>query len=442
MLRHFSFLILGILFSNFGYAQQYHNPLSAFGFGEFLDNTQTAVSSTGWNRATFNDLYHINLSNPASYAYLQSTTFEIGLYAKRNNFINNSGNYKSWQGNINSISLAFPMFSPYNEILERKERKFKWGMGFGISPFSKMEYNYQLNYEDPQFGNYSQTHSGKGGFYELNWNNGISYKNYVLGVGVNYLFGRSTRQSLLYFTDLIKENAYNFDYQNETFLNGLNLNISGQYNLVLNPKTNGKNTETERIKKIVLGAYYKPGFQVRAKETSALYSTAPVTSITDTIFQNSDIVTKGKFYSEYGAGAQYAFGYKYKLNVNYSAQQFDNATLLNFKEIYKNSSTVSIGGEYCPDATSYVSFFKRVKYRAGFRTGTQPLVLDGKQTTITSGIIGLGLPVFVNRQISFVNIGFELGQHIYGKGYKEKYFNISASFNINDDYWFLKRKFD
>ena len=442
MLRHTFLFTLLYFCAQIVSAQQYHNPLSAFGFGEFLDNTQAAVASTGWNRSTFNDYYHVNMSNPASYAYLQSTTFEIGVNARRVNFTNGVNKNTAWQGNINSISLAFPMFSPFNEVLDRKERDFKWGMGFGLSPFSKMDFNYQLDYEDPQFGNYAQIHSGKGGFYELHWNNGLSYKNFVLGLGVNYLFGKSTRQSVLYFSDLVRENAYNYDFQNETYLNGFNFNLAANYNLILNPITDGKRTDADRVKKFVFGAYIKPGFQVRARENKSLYSSAPITNTTDTIYIQDDVKSKGKFYGEYGAGIQYAVGHKYRVNVNYSALQFDDANLLNFKDIYNNASTITLGGEYSPDPTSYVSFFRRVKYRAGFRTGTQPLVLDGKQTTITSGIIGLGLPVFVNRQISFVNLGFELGQRKYGKGYEEKYFNISAGFNINDDYWFLKRKFD
>lgn len=438
-------LFYTLLFSIFSVhlsGQQTHNPLSSLGFGEFLDNTQTAVASTGWNKAVFNEYYHVNLSNPVSYGYLQSTSFELGVYGKFNTYTNNSSSYKAWQGNINSISLAFPMLSPYNELLDRKDRKFKWGMGFGLSPFSSIDYNYQLDYQDVTVGSYYQQHQGKGGYYKLHWNNGFLYKKFGVGLGLDYLFGNSTRNSILYFKDLVADNVFNYIYKNQTYLNGLQFNLGANYTYELNPMTAGKRTDPERLKKLVFGVYYQPATNIKARQTASLYSNAPAVGVTDTIYEIENQVLKGKFYSEYGAGIQYRSGENLKLNINYSANQFDKATILDFNKSYRNAAIFSVGGEYCPDPGSYVSFFRRVKYRAGFRTGTLPLLLDDIQTTVTSGIIGFGLPVFVNRQISHVNIGAEFGKKSYGAGFTESFINISLGLNINDDYWFLKRKFD
>ena len=109
---------------------------------------------------------------------------------------------------------------------------------------------------------------------------------------------------------------------------------------------------------------------------------------------------------------------------------------------YKNSGVFKVGGEWCPEPNSYTSFLKRSKYRAGFRTGTMPLTIDGSQAKVVSGTIGFGFPVFVNRQISHVNIGLEMGKKTYGSSFSEQFYKLQIGFNLNDDLWFLKRKFE
>lgn len=423
-------------------AQQFHNPLSTFGFGEFLDNTQASVAATGWNQSVFNDNRQINLTNPASYSFLQSTSFELGLNAQQSKLINSTGSEKSWSGNINSLSLAFPMFSPLNEALDRKKRILHWGMGIGLSPFARTDFNYQIHYSDSEVGAVYQQHDGKGGYYKLHWNNGLNYKGLSLGIGAEYLFGKVSKNSILTFFDISQEYAYNNNYLTDISLNGFLFNFAGMYSFKLNPNTNGKVTDPSKLKQITIGGYFKPAGKIKATETKSLYSSVPHIGTIDTLYNEVASVSHGKFIMENGFGIQYRNGEKVKLNANYTGISLNNTTLLDYKNTYSNSSLYSFGAEYCPDATSLFSFFKRVKYRAGFRVGTQPLTIDGQNTKLIAGIIGIGVPVYVNRQISFLNLGLEMGKKEFGRGYSDQYFNISLAINLNDDYWFMKRKYN
>jgi hypothetical protein len=423
-------------------AQQSHDPLSSFGFGEFLDNTQSAVAATGWNQSVFNDYRHVNLTNAASYASLQSTTFELGLYAQRNLLANSTQQIQSWKGNVNSVSLAFPMFSPLNEALDRKKRILKWGMGIGLSQFARTDFNYRLDYKDTDAGAIYQQHDGNGGYYKIHWNNGLNYKGLTLGVGAAYLFGKVTKNSTLTFLDISQEYTYNTNFITDVALNGFIFNFSGMYSFKLNPMTNGKETDPSKLKKITIGAYLNPATNIKARQTKSLYSTVPFFGTTDTLYNEVETDSRGKFIMENGFGIQYNVGEKLELNANYAGISFNNTSLLDYKNAYTNSALYSFGAEFSPNPYSLFSFFKRVKYRAGFRTGTQPLTIDGTQTRLTAGIVGIGVPVYVNRQISFINLGVEAGKKEYGRGYSDKYINISLSLNLNDDYWFMKRKYN
>lgn len=425
-------------------AQQLHNPISNFGFGDFLDNEQTMVNTTGWANNTFSDRYHVNFSNAASYANLQSTSFEIGINAKNTTLSNGISDYKYWSGQLSHLSLAFPVFSPYNELLEKKDRKVHWGMGIALSPYSQVSYNYQFITEDPTVGKVLNGQSGSGGTYKLAYNNGISYKNFSFGIGAQYIFGKIERSRLLSFNDFATSFANVTSLESEIYAKGLLLNFSGMYHHVFNPMTNGKKTDYDKEKKLTIGASFQPMAKMQSSISSVdyVYSSQLGTGITDTIRTLNSNRSSNKFNSTYGMGVSYQNGAKWKINLNYDAALFENYAVKGLEADYKNTGVIKLGGEWCPEPNSYGSFLKRSKYRLAFKTGTLPLNINDKQATVVAGTLGYGFPVFVNRQISHVNIGIEAGKKTYGNNFDEKYIKLQVGFNLNDDLWFLKRKFD
>lgn len=445
MLRRLSTLFLLVAATlQHGLTQQLHNPVSNYGMGDFLDNDQTAVISTGWADQTFYDRYHTNFNNAASYSHLQSTSFEVGINAKNSILSSGNSDYRFWSGQLSHLALAFPVFSPYNELLEKRNKKLHWGMGFALRPYTQVSYNYQFSTEDPAVGKVTNYHSGTGGTYKLYYNNGVSFKNISLGVSAQYIFGKVLRSREISFTDYASYFGNLTSLKNEVYVKGFQFNFSGMYNYILNPTINGKKTDYDKQKRLTIGASFQPMSKLQSSVNSInyVYSSQLGTSVTDTLGSSSTLKSKNKYNAAYGAGLSYQHGAKWQVNINYDAQLFDQYAVTGLEANYKNSGILKIGGEWCPEPNSYSSFFKRSKYRVGFRTGTMPLDLNGEQATVTSAVLGYGFPIFVNRQISHVNIALEGGQKTYGADFKEKYIRVQLGFNLNDDLWFLKRKFD
>jgi len=81
-------------------------------------------------------------------------------------------------------------------------------------------------------------------------------------------------------------------------------------------------------------------------------------------------------------------------------------------------------------------------YRGGLRFGTDPRSINGSQIKQFSLNAGIGLPVVVSRQLSFINLGLNyrrLGGNI---PIKEGLFGFNVGVTLNNNLWFLKRKFD
>lgn len=425
-------------------AQQTHNPVSNSGIGEFLDTDQTVVSTQGYNSNVFNDFYHINLNNPASYSYLRSTSFEFGISARKSNWTNDNGSYQYWSGQLDNISLAFPVFSPYNDLMEKRDRKIYWGMGFGLTPYTQISYNYQFTTDEPGVGSTRYGQGGRGGTYKFIWNNGLSFKNISLGVGAQYLFGKIEKRKEIDFSDYTDLYNYISAIDNDFYLSGLQWNLAANYQYTFNPITDGKPTDVFKKKQLTFGATFQPLSQIKSSKdgVSYTYNTQTGTAFGDTISFTQGAESKHKFSTAYGAGIQYAHGSAWKINANYDATDFSNYEIEGLEADYRKSGLLKLGVEICPDANSYGSFFKRVKYRAGFKSGTLPTTFQNEQTAILAGTVGIGMPLFVNRQISHINIGVEMGRKSFGNQYQENYFRVSCAFNLNDDYWFLKRRFN
>ena len=426
------------------HAQQLHNPISNFGMGDFLDNEQTMVNTTGYANNTFNDRYNVNFSNAASYSFLQSTTFEIGVNAKNTTLSSGNSDYKYWSGQLSHLSLAFPIFSPYNELLEKRDRKIHWGMGLALSPYSQVSYNYQFTTQDPLVGKVLNGQAGSGGTYRLAYNNGVSYKNFSFGIGAQYIFGKIERKREIAFTDYNASFANITALESEVYAKGFLFNFSGMYTHLFNPITNGKKTDYDKEKKLTFGASFQPMAKLQSNISGVdyVYSTQLGTGLTDTIRTQISEKSKNKYNSAYGFGASYQNGSKWKINVNYDGMIFDDYAVSGLLADYRNTGVFKVGGEWCPEPNSYGSFLKRSKYRLGFKSGTLPLTINDKQATMIAGTLGYGFPIFVNRQISHVNIGLEAGRKTYGNDFEEKYIKLQLGFNLNDDLWFLKRKFD
>ncbi|MEZ4906735.1 MAG: hypothetical protein R2771_03615 [Saprospiraceae bacterium] len=104
--------IFVILFVYFSYSQPKDNsPYSRFGLGDVADNEFTFVRSTGLGNSMYS-YNQINIINQTSYGYLGTTIFDMGFYAKNSSFSSENSSDNVFSGNLDYISLAFPLINP------------------------------------------------------------------------------------------------------------------------------------------------------------------------------------------------------------------------------------------------------------------------------------------------------------------------------------------
>jgi len=107
---------------------------------------------------------------------------------------------------------------------------------------------------------------------------------------------------------------------------------------------------------------------------------------------------------------------------------------------YANGNRLSLGGFYLPDYSSFTSYWKRIVYRAGFRSEDTGVLFNNQPLEETGISFGVSLPM---AGYSNANIGLEFGK----RGSKdnglieESYWNLIIGLSLND-IWFIKRKFN
>jgi hypothetical protein len=111
-----------------------------------------------------------------------------------------------------------------------------------------------------------------------------------------------------------------------------------------------------------------------------------------------------------------------------------------------NTWQLRLGAQLTPNPLSTESYWNRVNYRAGFYTGKNYAVPDGKDLPVIGFTLGAGLPVrkfrSYDNQFTIINTAFEVGK----RGNKdnnitETFFRLSFGLSLSD-IWFIKRRYD
>jgi len=220
--------------------------------------------------------------------------------------------------------------------------------------------------------------------------------------------------------------------------------LSGGAQYVLDLKNTGKEGESKASgNKLVIGAYGNVGsnlkFNVSQLHTST-NSSYPISAI-DTLVYSQDEIIESNLPASYTVGLMYHKNSKLKLGFDFSQTFWSEFVNPLRDENLSDANRINGGIEYTPDANSYNSYGKRVRYRAGFVIENDYRVIDTNLRNI--GItLGVGLPIRLPRQqVSAVNLSLELGQFGNPDQIMENYAKLNIGFTLNDNLWFFKRKF-
>jgi len=395
--------------------------------------------------SSFADEFNINIVNPASYARLKTTSFDIGMYAKSAKLTDNSGQSSSqWSGNLEYISLAFPLYNPLNALLEREQKDLQLGMAFTLMPNTTVSYDLSSTEDIEGINSITRNFSGSGGTYKFYWGNAIAYKNISFGANLGYAFGNIEYERNVVFNELIA--PYSSVFTRDFSINGFIWKLGAQYTLKLN-EAEWKEARNIPLKKIVFGIHGKS--KTSMTTTSNFFDrSVQVLGISaadvyiDTIAFEKAVPGNGKLPGIFGVGATYHSGNKFSLGVDFQQTSWSKYENEANPENLNNTYRVSLGGHLRPNAKAFGSYFKRAIYRYGLYYQTDPREIDNKALTNVGVTLGMGLPFIYKRKISHANIGVNFGRRGQSSVLTENFARILVSFTFNDDEWFIKRKYN
>ncbi|MEM7102016.1 MAG: hypothetical protein AAF502_02720 [Bacteroidota bacterium] len=420
---------------------QDNSPYSRYGIGNLLPQYFAPQGAMGGISTAYNSFYHLNPSNPASYAALSYTAFEAGLYYKFTNVNSEAGSVNTNTGNLSYIALGFPIFNPLNRATLAKDKPVDWGMSFGLKPFSQVAYDIAQTGEIDSIGTVNYLFQGNGQLYKLYYGTGIRYKGFSAGFNIGLLFGNTSQLRRVEFDDLV--NAFLDDLNDNTNHSGFIYDIGLQYEYVFGKLEDPEEERKRRSKRrLLIGLRGNGTYKVRTNSVQN-YQRAALGYGLDTISFSEELTGRAKMPAEVSIGLAMKQDGKWMIGGDFTWSGWGSFEHPNLIAPLEDAWRVSIGGEYTPNERSFKNYFYRIRYRAGAFYALDPRVVGGEQLTTYGVTFGMGFPVKANPQKkpSFINLGFEFGRLGDSDLIMENYFRLNLAFTFNDNSWFFKRKF-
>ena len=415
-----------------------YSPYSYFGYGILSETSNIASVSMGGLGISLMDNHDINYLNPATYSFLDQTSFEVGVKSSFINMSQDSLVQRNFTSGLSIIGLGFPISK-------------KIGIAISLSPYSSVGYDLtttDLITNEMETIESTYNYYGSGGLNRLLF--GCSWQaiesqnsNLAVGLNVNYLFGSIERETTIFSNN----SPIYFREKSDKIMNGLNIQLGVLYSVYL-----------EEIGDYIIniGAQIQPNstMNYKIKTLQSIY-TGPAynlnSSDTQSLLDDPGTIYNDDFPTSYGLGfsiqdknkEKWLIGIDYNATSAYSSIQ--SAYNLS-SDIMRNYTEYTIGGFFTPNKSDIYNYFNKVQYRFGisYSSGYMDIgrITDNVSDKLKdiSFTFGFGLPM--NKKFSIANIGFEygvLGDNSQTNFIQENYFNLYMSMTLNEK-WFSKRK--
>ena len=341
------------------------------------------------------------------------------------------------------LGLGFPLRNPYNELFEREQHDFNWGMGFALMPHSLVSYEIAELDSLQQTGLFERVFEGSGGLYKVLWGNSVRYKNLSFGLNLGYIFGKIDYTKRVNFIE--EPQAFDNEFTTSYSARGLYWKIGLLYNWVINQKEISDNVGREEPITLSIGFTAKANSGIDTEADIVNLNRFPLGVLgesTDTLQSAVGVLGKGTLPGEISFGVTYNHRNKIAAGIDIRRTFWSNYRNDANPEELNNTFRVSLGGYYRPDLRSIGSFLNRVYYRFGFFYEQDPRQIESDRIDHYGLTLGLGLPIVWQRKFSHANIGVKLGKRSVQDIITENYFKIYFGFTFNDEGWFIKRKFN
>ena len=408
-----------LFFTLISFAQQgTSSPYSFYGIGD-VKFKGTAENRAMGGLTIYSDSIHLNFQNPASYSNLKLTTFSLGGTYLTTDLETNSQSEKARRTAIDYLAVGLPFG--------------KFGVGFGLMPYSSVGYNIQSNTvataTNPQE---IKQYSGTGGINKVFF--GVGYaltKKLSIGIDYSYNFGKIQTYSFRFIEGL----QYGSREKNLSDITGGLLNAGLTFNTPINKKLNGFASLTYSPDSKLSSSNYRNIATIQYSSTGAEILVQPL----DVDVANTTITLPSLLAVGFGIGQNK----KWMLGTEITFQKSSNMGN-RFNDInnvnYENATRYSFGGFYIPNYNSFSKYYEKIIYRAGIRYENTGLIINNTSIKDYGVTAGVGLPLI--GVFSNVNIGVEYGQRgtTTANLVQENYTNITIGFSLNDK-GFQKRRF-
>jgi hypothetical protein len=424
-------------------SSQVNSPYSRYGLGNIFPATFAASNGMGGLSAAYFSPLNINYYNPSSYADLSYATFEVGAYANFLTLQTTDDNFTSGNANLSNIAMGFPFL--------KKLRTQKFGLSFGLIPFSAFQYNIQEDVitEDTLFGTESYNYRGEGTLYQFY--GGLGYRITIdstnifsLGANAAHLFGTLKNTTIASFPS--QPNSQNTRLERTDKMAGLLLNYGiGYQKQIVKEENEDKNYFVYRV-----GGSFSPALDIKGTQSVLWTNVSPFGFITDTLYSSPDTSGNITLPPIYKAGVSFSFfsteenKNQFTIGAEYSATEWSMFRGIETAGEVNNTWRTSLGVEFIPKPGDAKK--RSATLRAGGYYGLSYLVINGVQLSDYGATAGVGIPIGFGSQtgqsqsLSRLNLAVNIGQRGDVDVIKETYFNFSIGFTLIDTQWFQRYK--
>lgn len=360
------------------------SPYSALGLGDPVNGNPSRNFALGGTVGAASDGYNINIGNPASYAKLKYTNFDIGVMHTEMNQQQGDLSIDNGYTNFNYIVTSFPLFE-------------NLGLVFSVRPHTTRGFN--IEREDDlgdELGINRTTFQGSGGVNNLTIGTGWSpFKGFSVGLNAHYYFGNNAD---FITSDLVdQQNTAASRREIETRISTWQFETGVQYHHRI-----GKSLE------VGVGGVYRMGNALNQYVTEQLFTILPSANQAlplDTLFSSEDVKRPGRFASVYTAGIslgkineerpqQYAWSFAadYRRTMG---SEFDGVIT---RGQFTDATRLSAGATVIP-ALSFESlirskkFWNRTEYRLGFFQDQGHMLIENTNISALGMSFGVAIPL-------------------------------------------------
>lgn len=412
----------------------FNSPFSRFGIGDQTPFAYSAQLGMGGIGQAYNHTHIASPTNPAALGALRYTSYQVGVGFDRTILEQGGIENRNTGGQLQNLSLAFPLQNSLNEVLDGKQSKYRHGMMIAIAPYSSVGYNIQLESQEGDLGTVRSTYLGTGGYYRLQLGNGVEFDRRArFGVNLSYIFGRTNNQYEVLPTDQAGASLLT---DTDAFRGrGLEAHLGGQYDFVLEANEDGV-----RKRVLTVGGSAVFGANIKGTANRTIVSTN-LFGVLDTAFAALDQTQSVELPTRLSIGAYYRVMNKFGVGFDVERVSWSGFTnSLRPTEELEDALRLSGGVEWTPNSKAFGKYWNQVQYRIGGYSNQDPRPGVDSESGLT---FGLGFPIVRPREeVSYVNLSLNAGSYNTTGDITQRYIRLVAGFTLTDNTWFYKRRFN